>query len=81
MAVVILHSNESIDAALKRFQRQVIKEGIIVDILDHRYFQSETEKERLRRLELRRYRKRKKRRGRRKPATKLKLAKMKYSFG
>jgi len=75
MAVIVVHKNENIDAAIRRFQRQVVKEGIIGDILKKRYFISKSEQRRMKKHELIRASRRKKRRGNKKPRTRLSVKK------
>jgi ribosomal protein S21 len=67
MAVIVVHKNESIDSVLRRFQRQVIKEGIISDVLEKRFYTSKSEAKRLKKRELERSRKRKRSRMAKKP--------------
>lgn len=69
MAVISVHKNESIDSVLRRFQRQVIKEGIISDVLDKRFFISAATAKRIKIHELERSAKRKRSRARGKPRT------------
>lgn len=76
MAVVMVHNNENVEIALGRFTRQVIREGIISDILDHRYKMKASDVRRERERELARSRRRKRRRARRKPQVQLKLNKL-----
>ncbi len=73
MAVVVIHQNESINTALARFQRQVMKEGIISDVLAHRWYISKSEVKRFKRMAIRRLRKRRRRRLRKKPQVKVNL--------
>ncbi len=73
MAVVVVHQNEPINAALARFQRQVIKEGIIADVLAHRWYVSKSEVKRVKRLAVARLRKRRRKRQRKKPPVKVTL--------
>ncbi len=68
MAVVVVHKNESINTALMRFQRQVIKEGIIADVLAHRWYSSKSEVKRYKEMSFRRSRRRRRRRAKKKPA-------------
>lgn len=75
MAVIVVHKNESIDSVLRRFQRQVIKEGIISDVLDKRYRTNPSEAKRIRAHELERSRSRKKSRMAKKPKAYPKLKK------
>lgn len=69
MAVIVVHKNEPIDSVLRRFQRQVIKEGIIADVLDKRFRTSPAEAKRIKVHELERSAKRKRQRMRGKPRT------------
>jgi len=69
MAVITVHQNEPIDSVLRRFQRQVIKEGIISDVLDKRFHLSKSEARRVKVHELERSAKRKRRRSKSKPRT------------
>jgi len=71
MAVVMVHNNEDIEQALGRFTRQVIREGIIAEVLTHRWFVSKSEAKRIREHELDRSRSRRRRRARRKPAVQI----------
>jgi len=73
MAVIVVHKNEQIDSVLRRFQRQVIKEGIIADVLDKRFHVSKSEARRQKAHELERSRSRKRTRMARKPKTSPKL--------
>ncbi len=73
MAVVVVHQNEPINSALARFQRQVMKEGIIADVLAHRWYVSKSEVKRIKRLAVERLRRRRRRRRRKKPPVKVKL--------
>jgi ribosomal protein S21 len=73
MAVIVVHKNESIDSVLRRFQRQVIKEGIISDVLEKRFFVSKSEAKRTKKRELARSRSRKRSRMAKKPKTSPKL--------
>lgn len=75
MAVIVVHKNEAIDSVLRRFQRQVIKEGIISDVLEKRYFVSKSEAKRIKKSELARSRRRKRARIARKPKAYPKLKK------
>ncbi|WKZ23887.1 MAG: 30S ribosomal protein S21 [Candidatus Dojkabacteria bacterium] len=75
MAVIVVHKNEAIDSVLRRFQRQVIKEGIISDVLDKRYFVSKSEAKRIKKHELQRSASRKRRRAKSKPRTVVKVKK------
>ena len=69
MAVIQVHKNEAIDSVLRRFQRQVIKEGIISDVLDKRFYTSKSEAKRIKIHELERSASRKRRRAKGKPRT------------
>jgi len=69
MAVIVVHKNEPIDSVLRRFQRQVIKEGIVSDVLDKRFHTSKSEAKRIKVHELERSAKRKRQRSRGKPRT------------
>lgn len=71
MAVIVVHKNENIDSVLRRFQRQVVKEGILADILKKKYYVSKSEEKRLKKHELNRSAARKRRRAAGKPRTKL----------
>ena len=73
MAVVVLRKNEGITSALLRFHQQVIREGVIFDILKYRYWMTRQERRRLAKMQYRRIRKRRKRRARKKPPTKVPL--------
>lgn len=75
MAVIVVHKNESIDSVLRRFQRQVIKEGIISDVLDKRFFISKNAILRNKKHELDRSNSRRRKRMARKPRTTLTLSK------
>ena len=75
MAVIVVHKNENVDAAIRRFQRQVVKEGIIADILKKRYFISKSEQRRIKKHEIKRAARRKRRRGNKKPRTSLSVKK------
>lgn len=44
MAQVILHDNESIESALRRFKRQVSQAGIFADMKKKRHFETPSEK-------------------------------------
>lgn len=69
MAVIVVHKNEPIDSVLRRFQRQVIKEGIVSDVLDKRFFVSKSEAKRIKIHEIERSAGRKRRRAKGKPRT------------
>jgi ribosomal protein S21 len=69
MAVIQVHKNESVDSVLRRFQRQVIKEGIMTDVLDKRFFISKSEARRVKIHEIKRSASRKRRRSAGKPRT------------
>ncbi len=73
MAVIVVHKNEAIDSVIRRFQRQVIKEGIIADVIDKRFFVSKSEARRKKAHELVRSRSRKRTRMARKPKSYPKL--------
>ncbi len=66
MAVVIAHKNESITSLLLRFQQQVLKEGVIKELIEQRYHISRRAKIRKRRVDYYRLLKRAKRRARKK---------------
>ena len=44
MSQVILHDNESIESALRRFKRQVSQAGIFADMKKKRHFETPSEK-------------------------------------
>ena len=67
MAVIVIHKNEQIEPALRRFQRQVLKEGIIQEVIARRWFVSKSEIIRKKKMDLNRMRKRRKRRRKKKP--------------
>jgi ribosomal protein S21 len=69
MAVIQVHKNESVDSVLRRFQRQVIKEGIINDVLDKRFYVSQAEARRVKIHAIKRSASRKRRRAAGKPRT------------
>lgn len=69
MAVIVVHKNESIDSVLRRFQRQVIKEGIISDVLDRRFYTSKATAKRVKIHEIQRSAMRKRHRAKGKPRT------------
>ena len=75
MAVIVVHKNEAIDSVLRRFQRQVIKEGIVSDVLDKRFHVSKSEAKRVKIHELERSAGRKRRRAKGKPRTKVTVKK------
>ncbi|MCC7304343.1 30S ribosomal protein S21 [bacterium] len=75
MAVIVVHKNEPIDSVLRRFQRQVIKEGVISDVLDKRHFVSKSEAKRIKAHELERSAGRKRRRAKSKPRTTVRVKK------
>ena len=66
MAVVIAHKNEPITSLLLRFQQQVLKEGVIKELIEQRYYISRRAKIRKRRVDYYRLLKRAKRRARKK---------------
>lgn len=47
MALITANNGESIESALRRFKRQVIREGIIQDVKKHTYFIPPTQKAKL----------------------------------
>ena len=69
MALVIAHKNESITSLLLRFQQQVIKEGIIKELIEQRYYITKRAKIRKKRMDYYRALKRAKRRSRKKIKT------------
>ncbi len=75
MAVIVVHKNEPIDSVLRRFQRQVIKEGIVSDVLDKRFFVSKSEAKRVKIHEIERSASRKRRRAQSKPRTQVSVKK------
>ena len=75
MAVIVVHKNEAIDSVLRRFQRQVIKEGIVSDVLDKRFRVSQSEAKRIKIHELERSASRKRRRSKSKPRTQVSVKK------
>lgn len=75
MAVIQVHKNEAIDSVLRRFQRQVIKEGIISDVLDKRFFVSKSEQKRIKIHEIERSASRKRHRAKGKPRTRVSVKK------
>jgi small subunit ribosomal protein S21 len=56
MAQVILHDNESIESALRRFKRQVSQAGIFADMKKNRYFETPSEKAKRKALDQRKKR-------------------------
>jgi small subunit ribosomal protein S21 len=44
MTQVVVGQNEGIDSALRRFKRQVSKDGILMDVRRHRHFETPLEK-------------------------------------
>jgi small subunit ribosomal protein S21 len=56
MAQVILGENEGIEAALRRFKRQVARAGIFQDMRKKRYFETPLEKEKRKAVARRRQR-------------------------
>ena len=75
MAVIVVHKNEPVDSVLRRFQRQVIKEGIIADVLDKRFFVSKSEAKRIKIHEIERSASRKRHRAKGKPRTQVSVKK------
>ena len=69
MAIVIANKNEPITSLLMRFQQQVIKEGIIKELVEQRYYVSKRAKIRKKRMDYYRALKRSKRRARKKVRT------------
>lgn len=69
MAVIQVHRNETVDSVLRRFQRQVIKEGIVADVLDKRFYSSKAQERRIKIHELQRSASRKRHRAAGKPRT------------
>lgn len=47
MAQVKVHDNESIESAIRRFKRQVAREGIITDTKKHAFYLKPGERRRL----------------------------------
>ena len=47
MAQVKVHDNESIESAIRRFKRQVAREGIITDTKKHAFYLKPGEKKRI----------------------------------
>ena len=47
MALITVNRGESIESALRRFKRQVIREGIIQDVRRHAFFMPPTQKAKL----------------------------------
>ncbi len=69
MAMVVAHKNESITSLLMRFQQQVLKEGIVRELIEQRYYVTRRAKIRKRRIDFYRALKRAKRRARKKIRT------------
>lgn len=44
MVEIKVRENESLDSALKRFKRQIQRDGIIQDIKKHEYYEKPSEK-------------------------------------
>lgn len=53
MAKVIIHEDETLAAAVARFNRYTDKDGIILDYRSHLYFQTKNEKARQKRYKAR----------------------------
>jgi len=73
MAVVVVYKSESIDSALKRFVRQVIKEGILAEVVERRFNRSKNDARRFAAISRRRSRARARRRAKGKPRVTLYL--------
>jgi small subunit ribosomal protein S21 len=58
MALITVNRGESIESALRRFKRQVIREGIIQDAKKHAHFMPPTQKAKLKSKQARKLRRR-----------------------
>jgi small subunit ribosomal protein S21 len=52
---VLVNPGEPVDSALRRFKKEVVKSGVLMELKRRQFFESNTEK-RLRRAELRKQR-------------------------
>ena len=54
LADVVVHDGESVEAALRRFKREVLKAGIILEVKKRKHFESKRQRKKRKAIEAKR---------------------------